>query len=112
MLLHNVTAIVARNEDWTGACATEPHECGWAREAVVFLRALKVSGMPTRTKARVQISPDGMRWLDSGDTLDLPTEIDGQAFVRVAHFGSWLRVAADVPAGAGITVLVTFQLKA
>ena len=40
MLPHNATAVVARNETWTGKSASEPYECGWAREAIVFLRAL------------------------------------------------------------------------
>ncbi len=112
MLPHNATAVIARNETWTGPSATEPYECGWAREVLMFVRALAVQGMPPHTPARVQISPDGMRWLDSGDTLDLPTAADGQSFVRVGSFGSWLRLAADVPGGASISVLVTLQLKA
>jgi len=95
MLPHNVTAVVARNEDWRGSAATEPYECGWAREAVVFVRALKVAGMPLGVAARVQVSPDGM-----------------QSFVRVAHFGGWLRLTADLPDGATISVLVTLHLKA
>jgi hypothetical protein len=111
MLPYNVTAIVARNEEWRGFGASEPYECGWAREALVFLRTLKVNGMPPGTKARVEISPDGMRWLDSGTSFDLPTEVDGHGFARVQHFGSWLRVAADLPDGAVISVLVTLQLK-
>lgn len=112
MLPHNVTAIVARNEEWRGPSATEPYECGWAREAIVFVRALKVSGLPAGVPARVQVSPDGMRWLDEGGTLTLPTSVDQQAWARVERFGSWLRVAADIPAGASISVLVTLQLKA
>ena len=41
MLPENLTAVVARNESWTGASATEPYEAGWAKEAIVFVRALK-----------------------------------------------------------------------
>jgi hypothetical protein len=53
-----------------------------------------------------------MRWLDEGSTLVLPTTVDGQAFVRVAHFGCWLRLVAELPEGAVISVLVTLHLKA
>ena len=112
MLPHNVTAIVARNEDWSGSAATEPYECGWAREAMVFVRALKVAGLPLGVAARVQVSSDGMRWLDEGSSLALPRTVDGESFVRVSHFGSWLRLAADLPDGATISVLVTLHLKA
>jgi hypothetical protein len=112
MLPHNATAIVGRNEEWRGASATEPHECGWAREAVIFLRALKVDRLPAGTQARVQISPDGMRWLDEGTSFTLPTVPDGIGVARVTAFGGWLRLAADIPEGATISILVTLHLKA
>jgi hypothetical protein len=109
MLNESNTAIVARNVVWKGAAATEPYEAGWAREAVVFVRALKrpVGTMP---QARLQMSPDGMRWVDEGTTFPLPREQDAVTFARLSHFGNWLRVAADIPDGE-ITVLVTFHLK-
>lgn len=110
MLRESFAAIVARNETWTGASATEPYEAGWASEAVVFVRALKPAiGKPGR--ARVEISPDGMRWVPEGSEFDLPTDKDGVAVARVTGFGTWLRVAADVPDGAALTVLVTLHLK-
>ena len=87
MLPQNVTAIVARNEEWRGMSATEPYECGWAHEALVFVRALKAEGMPAGGIVRVQVSPDGMRWLDEGTTFPLPSVVDQQSFARVAHFG-------------------------
>jgi hypothetical protein len=109
MLNESTTAVVARNIVWTGTAATEPYEAGWAREAVVFVRALKP---PTGTmpQARLQISPDGMRWVDEGTTFPLPTEQDDVTFARLSHFGNWLRVVADI-SDAEITVLVTFHLK-
>ncbi|MBS7699217.1 MULTISPECIES: hypothetical protein [unclassified Chelatococcus] len=111
MLRESFAAIVARNETWTGKSATEPYEAGWANEAVVFVRALKpVTGKPGR--ARIEISPDGMRWAPEGTEFELPTEKDGIGFARVERFGTWIRVTADVPDGAAITVLVTLHLKA
>ena len=61
MLPENLTAVVARNEIWTGDSATEPYEAGWAKEVVVFVRALKepIGALP---KARIEISADGMHW--------------------------------------------------
>ena len=39
MLPENLTAVVARNEIWTGDAATEPYEAGWAKEAIPHLMA-------------------------------------------------------------------------
>jgi hypothetical protein len=104
------TAIVARNETWTGRAETEPYEAVWAGEAIVFVRALKpATGNPG--VARVEISPDGIHWVAEGSTLTLPRALDEVGFVRIAHFGAWLRLVADLPEGAALTVLVTIQLK-
>ena len=111
MLPENITAIVARNERWSGTAATEPFEAGWAREAVIFIRALKdPSGQ--QPVARVEISPDGMRWVPEGTEALMPPGKDGIAVLRIRHFGNWLRVAADFGPDAEARVLVTIHLKA
>ncbi|WP_369062102.1 hypothetical protein ABOZ73_07800 [Caulobacter sp. 73W] len=111
MLRESQTAVVARNETWTGSCATEPFEAGWAQEAIFFVRALK-AGTGQACQAHVEISPDGMRWVREGGVVELPVQDgDGVAFVRVAHFGNWLRLAADLPHDASRTLLVTLHLK-
>jgi len=111
MLPENLTAVVARNETWMGTSATEPYEAGWAKEAIIFVRALKepVGPLP---KARVEISADGMHWCAEGSEFDLPSAKDAVTFQRLSHFGNFLRVAADLPEGSEMTVLVTFHLKA
>lgn len=111
MVPENITAILARNETWSGDAASEPYEAGWAREAVLFVRALKtpVGAMPN---ARVEMSPDGMHWLPEGTTLEMPTVKDGVAAARISRFGNWLRLAAHFESGAEATVLVTLHLKA
>ena len=110
MLPESTLAIVARNERWEGAAATEPYECGWAREAVFFVRALEASGHAGT--ARVQTAPDGMHWVDEGTTLSLPAEQGASTMAKVAHFGGFLRLAADLPPGAALTVIVSLHLKA
>lgn len=110
MLRESLTAVIARNETWTGASATEPYEAGWATEAVFFVRALK-PGKGASSQAHVEISPDGMRWVREGASLVLPTAVDDIAVARVRHFGNWLRLAADMPGEAEATVLVTLHLK-
>jgi len=110
MINESTSAVVERNATWRGAAATEPYEAGWAREAAIFVRALKPAiGEPGQ--ARVEISPDGIRWVAEGTTFPLPRTIDEVTFARVSQFGAWLRIAADLGA-AEVTVLVTIQLKA
>ena len=71
MLPENITAIVARNERWSGEAASEPYEAGWAREAIIFVRALKEPEGPAAA-ARVEISPDGMHWVPEGTEGPMP----------------------------------------
>jgi hypothetical protein len=111
MLPENITAIVARNERWSGEAASEPYEAGWAREAIFFVRALKEPAGPA-PMARVEISPDGMRWLPEGTEFRMPDRCDGMAMARLTHFGNWLRIAARFDDGAECSVLVTLHLKA
>ena len=117
MIRENFTAVIARNERWTGESATEPYEAGWATEAVIFVRALAIERGPDAAAdvlpptARVQISADGMRWVDEGTTLPMPQSIELDSCARVAHFGNWLRVVTKLPADVAMKVLVTVHLK-
>jgi len=111
MLPENITLVVGRNERWSGHAATEPFEAGWAHEAVIFVRALK-EPKGEQPLARVEISPDGMRWVAEGTEIPMPSREGGIAVLRVKHFGNWLRVAADFPPDAECTVLATVHLKA
>lgn len=111
MLPESFTAILARNETWSGYAATEPYEAGWAREAVIFVRTLKAPRGP-QPFAEVEMSPDGIRWLPEGTRFSMPSEADGLVMARIAHFGNWLRVVARFDDGAQSTVLVTLHLKA
>jgi hypothetical protein len=112
MLPNSHLAIVTRNEAWQGDVATEPYECGWAREAVFFLRALKPPAIPSGTLLHVEISPDGMHWAPHGATIAVPTGEGAMTAVHVERFGGWLRLAGTLPAGAQITVLASLHLKA
>jgi len=109
-LRRSYTASVERNVLWQGEFASEPYEAAWASEAIFFVRALDVSGEFTGT-ARVQISADGIHWVDEGTSLDLPTEVGAVAFCKVRHFGGWLRLRGELDAGSTIVVLVSLALK-
>lgn len=112
MLRHSHTAVIARNEVWTGSAATEPYEAGWAQEAAVFITSLSSSGLVEGNRAaRVQISPDGMRWIDEGSALDVPAQADGVSAARIRHFGNWLRVVSNMPGASRAAVVVTLHLK-
>jgi hypothetical protein len=111
MLPENITAIVTRNETWSGKAVSEPYEAGWAREAILFVRALKAPVGRAGT-AWVEISPDGMHWMREGTSIQMPVEKDAVVAARVSNFGNWLRLAADFVDGAQCTVLVTAHLKA
>jgi hypothetical protein len=106
----STSAIVARNTEWSGLRHTEPYEAGWATEAIVFVRALKAP-RGGAGRAHVEISGDGMTWVRDGTSFDLPQEKDAVTFARIAHFGSWLRIAADIPDDGIQTLLVTLHLK-
>ena len=112
MIRESHNAVVARNEKWRGPIATEPYEVGWAREIIVFVRALSVEGATAGIEARIQISPDGMCWVDEGSRFELPTRADEVTFARVAHFGNWLRIVAELPQGVCMQPVVTISLKA
>lgn len=106
----SASAIVARNETWADGSASEPYEAGWAGEAIIFIRALA----PPQGAAGVgvvEISPDGMRWVEEGARFPMPSREDAVTFARVSHFGTWLRVRAEMPSGSACRVLVTLHLK-
>jgi len=111
MLCRSHLAVVARNVRWQGACASEPYECGWAREAMIFVRALDQPALAAGAEARVQVSPDGVFWADEGTRIALPGARDATTFCRVKRFGGWLRLATELAAGETITVLVAIHLK-
>ncbi len=111
MLRESHTAVVGRNEIWEGSAASEPYEAGWALEAIVWLRVLAVEGPTANVEARAQISPDGIHWVDEGTRFAISAVKDGLTFARVSHFGNWLRVATDLPAGMKLTMLVSITVK-
>ena len=109
MIRQSYSAVVERNVLWQGTFSTEPYECGWATEAIFFVRKLEYQGTAVGTRLHVQISPDGMRWCDEGTVLRLTdSEVD---FCKVSHFGNWLRLRGELPDGATMRVIVTLVLK-
>lgn len=109
MIRQSYTAVVERNQEMTGRFASEPYECGWASEAIFFVRCLETEGAVAGTTARVEISPDGMHWAAEGTVLTLTeNEVD---FCKVSRFGNWLRLSGELPAGTRARVLIALCLK-
>lgn len=91
------TSVLDRKQNIEDGCATEPFEAAWAGEAVFFIEVQKISG-GTHLSAYVQISPDGIRWADEGTVLEGVAET-GMRFLKVSHFGGWLRLRFSVTGG-------------
>ncbi len=71
--------------------STEAYETAWASEAIFFIRVHSISGSETSIDSRVQLSVDGIDWVDD-DTKFPIIRKEGSYLVRVRHFGGWLRL--------------------
>ena len=105
----SATAVLERMSWFDASFCTEPYEAAWADEAIFFI---KVHEMPEsmRLVARIQISADGIDWMDEGavtGTIDRA----GSWFVKATRFGGWLRLCADVEGAGRLRVTVQLALK-
>jgi len=117
MIRNTYTAVIARGDVWRQSVQTEPYEAAWAGEAIFFVRVMEATGggaePPAATAvARVQISPDGLCWVDEGAELEIAAKAESLSFARVANFGGWLRLDVTVPPQTSIKVVATLALKA
>ncbi|MEO8858138.1 MAG: hypothetical protein ABI343_14240 [Burkholderiaceae bacterium] len=113
MIRNTYTAVIARGDLWEQSVQTEPYEAAWAAEAVFFVRVLEVVGPgKSAAVARVQISPDGLHWVDEGAQLQIDARPESLCFARISNFGGWLRLDVTVPPESGIKVVATLALKA
>ncbi len=108
---HCITVPLERHKDLAGGFETEPYECGWASEAMFFIRVQELVGEGVAMSAAVQVSADGIHWVDEG-TVFPPVASVGDSFVRVKHFGGWLRLAGQVEGvEARMNVMIHLVLK-
>ena len=67
--------------------------------------------METRPSTQTDLHPDGVNWVDEGTAFE-PMGEAGLYFVRVRHFGGWLRLAGPVEGeGAAFKLTVRLVLK-
>jgi hypothetical protein len=85
------TVVLERMAFFTTDFSTEPYECGWASEALFFIRFHDVIGTEVSQESIVQVSVDGINWIDEGTYFPILTDT-GDFFVKVKHFGGWLRL--------------------
>src|SRR5690606_29212003 len=88
------TVVLERLTKVEDRLATEPYEAGWAEEAILFFHIQNLQP-GSQASATIYISVDGINWIQEGTQSETVTQ-DGHYFVRVSHFGGWLRAAFDV----------------
>lgn len=102
------TVVLERMQRYSGEFQTEPYETAWAGEALFFIRIHEMTGEKAVLNSRVQVSVDGIEWIDEGTSFP-PIDSEGSYFIRVSHFGGWLRLANEVGGKNGEAKL-TIQL--
>ncbi|MEU3270556.1 hypothetical protein ABZ639_06900 [Saccharomonospora sp. NPDC006951] len=100
------TSVVELRQRFDEVVETHPYECGWADEAIFFVETHEFDPGAVLT-LRVQVSPDGIRWMDEGTEL----ELTDTGFVRVGHFGGFLRMTGTAVGGDGKPVPVTVSVR-
>jgi hypothetical protein len=103
------TVVLDRFQTLSGTYTTEPYETGWADEAIAFIRIHALDAKAT-IKAKIQISVDGIVWLDEGTAFD-PITTAGDHFVKVCHFGGWMRMVLDIAEGSSCKATLSIALK-
>jgi hypothetical protein len=89
------TVVLERMKEYREGFDTEPYEAGWASEAMFFVRIHEMSGTGVRMESSVQVSVDGIDWVDEGSGFP-PITAPGSYFLRVRHFGGWLRLRSQI----------------
>jgi len=81
-----------------GAFASEPHEAGWADEAIAMIYVRQVPQPGAKLVVRAQISLDGARWMDH-PAAPLAITGPGAYSLPLVHFGNWLRLSGEISGG-------------
>ena len=87
-MLNTHTSVLARRVRIDADFATLPYEAGWASEAIFFTQA---EGEHPELVITTEISPDGIHWIQRGETQVLP-ERSVLAANTLTVFGDWVRL--------------------
>lgn len=105
------SAVLERGVELDQIHETEPFEVAWAGEARWFVQFLRAAP-GSQVEFRVQISPDGINWMDHETTPALESEAVGFLSIPVTHFGHWLRLRAEQKSGGTAPLLrIYLELK-
>ena len=105
------SAVMERGVDLENVHETEPFEVAWAGEARWYVQFLRPAP-GTRVEFRVQISPDGLTWIDHEGTEPVTSEAIGLLSIPVARFGHWLRLRTEQTSGGDAPMLrIYLELK-
>ena len=100
-----------RGVELEGVHETEPFEVAWAGEARWFVQFLRPAA-GSEVEFRVQISPDGINWVDHEDHAPLVSEAVGIRSIPVQNFGHWLRLRTEQLSGTDSPMLrIYLELK-
>lgn len=109
-MLQSQLAVLERGVVLEAELATEPFEVAWASEARWYVQFLK-EAPSTRVALQVQISPDGLNWIDH-ETVGIEVVAAGFVSIPVTQFGHWLRIKAAIASGVDVPMLrINLALK-
>lgn len=105
------SAVLERGVDLVEVHDTEPFEVAWAGEARWYVHFLRPAE-GTSVEFRVQISPDGLNWIDHEGVEPQKCEAQGFVSIPVERFGHWLRLRSTRVAGTNAPMLrIYLELK-
>ena len=109
---HFQASAVERRRFFDSIVESHPMEAGWASEAIFFLIVEETEPVEAVLHAQVDISADGINWVAEGTSFP-EIKQPGTYFVRVRHFGNWLRVSGTIsgPQGGRMKLSVHLHLK-
>jgi hypothetical protein len=102
------SSVTDLRESFRETITSFPYETGWADEAIYFVTAEAATPDTARITLRVQLSADGLRWVDEGATVELTGP--SSTFVRLSHFGGFLRLIGEVVDDVDPTCTLTIRL--
>lgn len=105
------SAVLERGVDLESVHETEPFEVAWAAEARWYVQFLRPAP-GSQVEFRVQVSPDGLNWIDHEGIAPLTSEAVGLLSIPVDRFGHWLRLRSEQKSGAAAPMLrIYLELK-
>ncbi|MDQ0614441.1 hypothetical protein QF046_002082 [Microbacterium sp. W4I4] len=105
------SAVMERGVDLHSVHETEPFEVAWAGEARWYVQFLRPAP-GSRVEFRVQISPDGLTWIDHDGVEPVASEAVGMLSIPVTGIGHWLRLRSEQTTGDEAPMLrIYLELK-